>query len=441
MPPPETNLEFEALLDYLKHNRGCDLTGYKRSTLMRRFEHRMQKISVDSYQNYLQYLQCGAEEHLALLQDVLINFTGFFRDPDAWVYLTSDIIPKIIANKRPKKPIRVWSAGCSTGQEICSFLILVSESLGIEFCLQHLQCYATDADEDALQKAQNAVYSDLDVISIHSELLERYFQKTEHGYVFHSDLHRLIDFKQHNLMQDAPILAIDLLICRNVLMYFTEEAQASILTHFHSAISNTGFLFLGQAEMLVHHRQFFTPVNLKQRFYSKELNLGFENSRLTDHRNNFWKTVFELSFVAQIILDHNGYLIDANQQAMLLFELTLSDLSCPFQDLKIGKLFPLNVLTKHSNQNYDITVLKNIEWVTPEGTQFFDIEIIPIFNAQTQHFNNSVIFLETTNCRQLTEKLEQSNSELKEISEESQDLKLELEAAQQEIKRLLQDQK
>lgn len=269
MLPSETNPEFEALLDYLKHNRGCDLTGYKRSTLIRRFKHRMRTLNVDGYQNYLQYLQCYPEEHNDLLQDVLINITHFFRDPDAWVYLASEIILKIIANRFPNQPIRVWSAGCSTGQEICSFLILMSEILGIEFCLQHLQCYATDIDQDALQKAQNAIYSDLDVISIHSELLERYFQETEHGYVFHPDLHRLIVFKQHDLMQDAPIPAIDLLICRNVLMYFTVEAQTSILTNFHAAIPNTGFLFLGQAEMLIHHSQFFTPVTLKQRFYIK----------------------------------------------------------------------------------------------------------------------------------------------------------------------------
>ena len=282
MPPSEANPEFEALLDYLKHNRGCNLTGYKRSTLMRRVTHRMQRIGIDSYQNYLQHLQCDIEEHLALLQDVLINFTGFFRDPDAWVYLTSEIIPKITTNQHPSKPIRVWSAGCSTGQEIYSFLILMSESLGIEFCLQHLQCYATDIDKDALQKAQKAIYSDLEVIGIHSERLEKYFQKTEHGYVFYPDLHRLIVFDHHDLMQDAPIHAIDLLICRNVLMYFTEEAQASILARFHFAISKTGFLFLGQVEMLVQHRRFFTPVTLKQRFYNKELNLDFENSSFAD---------------------------------------------------------------------------------------------------------------------------------------------------------------
>lgn len=263
---------FEELLDYLKHNRECDLTGYKRPTLMRRFEHRMRKLKVDSYQNYLQYLQGYTEEPKDLLQDVLINFTGFFRDPDAWVYLASEIIPKISANQRPNQPIRVWSAGCSTGQEIYSFLILMSEILGIELCLQHLQCYATDIDKDALQKAKEAIYSDLDIIDLHPELLEKYFQKTEQGYVFHPDLHRLIIFEQHDLMQDAPISEIDLLICRNVLMYFTVEAQVSILNRFHLALKNTGFLFLGKAEMLIHHSQFFTPITLKQRLYNKKLN-------------------------------------------------------------------------------------------------------------------------------------------------------------------------
>lgn len=120
MPPPNSSPEFEALLNYLKHDRECDLTGYKRSTLMRRFEHRMRKVGIESYQNYLHYLQCHVEESSILLQEVLINFTGFFRDREAWIYLATKIVPEIIANKHANAPIRVWSAGCSTGQEIYS---------------------------------------------------------------------------------------------------------------------------------------------------------------------------------------------------------------------------------------------------------------------------------------------------------------------------------
>lgn len=267
----EASLEFETLLDYLKYSRECDLTHYKRSTLMRRFRHRMQRINIDTYENYLQYLQCDSEEHLALLSDVLINFTGFFRDYNAWIYLATEVIPKIIDCKPSDEPIRVWSAGCATGAEIYSLLILLAEVLGVEFCQQRLQCYATDADRDTLHQAQNATYNDLEILDIPPDLLKKYFRQTTKGLAFSPKLRRIVTVKQHDLMKDAPLPAIDLLICRNVLIYFTPEAQNSILTRFHSVLNNTGFLFLGQTELVVHQRQLFTPVSLKQRIYAKGL--------------------------------------------------------------------------------------------------------------------------------------------------------------------------
>ena len=219
MNQPEANPEFEALLDYLKHSRGCDLTGYKRSTLMRRFRQRMQNINIDSYQSYLQYLQHHPQEYLDLLNDVLINVTSFFRDRDAWDYLAALVLPKILASKQPYEPIRVWSAGCAAGQEIYSLLILLAEALGIESCLERVQCFATDADQAALQQTRKATYSDLEIASIPPHLLEKYFEQTEQGYVFHPTLHSTIIFGHHDLAQDAPMSKIDLLACRNVLMY------------------------------------------------------------------------------------------------------------------------------------------------------------------------------------------------------------------------------
>ena len=154
MNSPETPPEFEALLIYLKQSRGCDLTAYKRSTLMRRFQHRMQTINISTYQSYLQYLQSHSEEYLALLNDVLINVTCFFRDQEVWDYLASEIIPRIIASKEPTDPIRVWSAGCASGQEIYSLLILLAETLVTVSCLKRVQAYATDLDQMAVQKAR-----------------------------------------------------------------------------------------------------------------------------------------------------------------------------------------------------------------------------------------------------------------------------------------------
>lgn len=272
----EANPEFEALLDYLKHSRGCDLTGYKRSTLMRRFQHRMQSININSYQSYRQYLQNDPSEWLALLDDVLINVTSFFRDRDAWVSLANEIIPQIIASKQPDEPIRVWSAACASGQEVYSLVILFAEALGIESCLERVKFFATDVDEAALLQARQGIYQPREVIEIPPSVLEKYFEQTEQGYVFHPQLRRTIVFGRHNLACDAPMSKIDLLVCRNALMYFNAETQAKILIRFHFSLNNRGFLFLGKAETSIAKRKIFTPVHLKHRIFAKGLKLGVE---------------------------------------------------------------------------------------------------------------------------------------------------------------------
>ncbi|MBD1846685.1 protein-glutamate O-methyltransferase CheR [Cyanobacteria bacterium FACHB-63] len=302
----EVNPEFETLLDYLKRRRDCDLTSYKRPGLMRRFQNRMQQLKIDTYQKYLQHLQCHSDEHLALLNDVLINFTGFFRDRNAWIYLATEVIPRIIASQRSHEVVRVWSAGCASGPEIYSVLILLSEVLGVEFCLQRVQCYATDADADALQRAQRATYSDLETTSIPPQLLEKYFEQTEQGYVFHRELRNLVTFEQHNLIKDAPLSDIDLLICRNVLMYFTPEAQEVILSRFHHSLKNIGFLFLGQAELVMNDRQMFSLIDFKQKIYTKEPELEDDSPIISkahwqqvahqlQGQDAFWQTIFESS--------------------------------------------------------------------------------------------------------------------------------------------------
>lgn len=274
----ETNQDFEELLDYLKHSQKCDLTGYKRSTLMRRFQHRMQTINIDSYQSYLQYLQIHPQEYLALLDDVLINVTCFFRDRDAWEHLAAEVVPKIIANNHPDESIRVWSAGCATGEEIYSLLILLSEALGIEECLQRVQCFATDADKAALCQARQAIYSELEISSIPAHLREKYFQPTEKGYVFHPKLRQKVVFGYHNLMEDPPISKLDLLICRNVMIYFNRKTQADILDRFHFALQDNGFLFLGETEVVTNRQQIFNPISLMHKVYVKAAVLELDGS-------------------------------------------------------------------------------------------------------------------------------------------------------------------
>jgi two-component system, chemotaxis family, CheB/CheR fusion protein len=389
---PEIDREFEALLNYLKHNRGCDLSGYKRSTLMRRFKFRMQSIDIVNYQEYLTYLQSHSEESIALLDDIFISVTSFFRDRDSWDYLASQIVPKIIARNKPDESIRVWSAGCAFGQEIYSLAILFAEALGIESCLQRVQFYATDIDEVVIKQARLATYSANEAIEIPPDLLEKYFNKTDRGYVFHQQLRNKIIFGQHNLAENAPISKIDLLLCRNVLIYFNLKMQESILVRFHFALKKTGFLFLGKSETLTNRRQIFTPIGFKHHVYVKGLNLQLNDYLITTPKSrkkeaidvkaqqiHIWQTAYETSPFAQIAVDSYGFLVFANERANILLELTLNDWSCPFRELELGKLVNLDVLLETFKGDRRPVTLKSLEWFSSEGTKYLDIFIVQIF--------------------------------------------------------------
>lgn len=404
---PKSNREFEALLYYLKHERGCDLTGYKRSTLMRRFEHRMRSINIDSYDSYLHYLQSHSEEYQTLLEDVRINVTCFFRDSDAWSYLASDIIPRIIGNKQSDEPTRVWSAGCASGEEIYSLLILLAENLGIDSCLQRVQCYATDADEGAIKQARQGTYSDREIAEISPDWVEKYFDLTEQGYVFHPKLRRLIIFAKHDLEKNAPISKIDLLLCRNVLIYFHQEAQISILIRFHFALKQTGFLFLGKSETLVNRKQIFTPVHPLYKIYAKGSKLELEDHIVINPKfykqqssdslsiqNHFWQAAFESSPVAQFAIDYNGRLVAANERANLLFELTVDDLNFPFQEIEPGKLIISHCFTQTFYRSRCPVTLKDVEHHTSRSTKYFDVAIVPVFNSQNSLLGSVLTFVE-----------------------------------------------
>lgn len=454
----QANPEFEALLSYLKHSQGCDLTGYKRASLMRRFEHRMKSLDIDSYHTYLKYLQDHPKEHLELLSNVLINVTSFFRDGDAWQYLETDILPKIIASKQPNERIRVWSAGCASGQEIYSLLMLLAEHLGLEACLERVQSYATDLDEEAIAQARQGLYQPHEVADVPPHLLEKYFQPSAKGYCFHPGLRQLVVFGRHDLAKDAPMARIDLLLCRNVLIYCQLETQRAILTRFHFALKETGFLFLGKAEMLTQPRPIFNPVNLQQRVYTKTLKLDLEdylsirplprqklfNQALVPH-NPFWQTAFENSPIAQLAVDINGYLIQANEQANLLFGLSLCDWQQPFSNTLPSKLLSAHAPVKGLYCARQIT-LNAVKWSTAEGIRYFDVAIAPVFDSKKHLIGITLSFVEVTARQSLDGILKHHHSELTKATEalqvtESQlaVTRMELAAAYQEIQLLSGD--
>jgi chemotaxis methyl-accepting protein methylase len=270
-PPSLNTHELESLLVYLKQTHKVDLTVYKRSSLLRRTQLRMQRVGAGSCQEYLDCLQQQADEVTHLLNAVYINYTYFFRDRPVWQCLEAQIIPQIIANKAPDEPIRVWSAGCASGEETYSLAMLLLEALGIKQFQQRVQIYGTDVDQAAILQARQGCYKAHVAETLSANLLERYFEPISGGYRWRQDLASAISFHPHNLIQSPSLHRIDLLVCRNTLMYFSFEAQLRILRRFYRSLKQTGFLLLGRAENLVTQSQtsLFSPLYLQTKVFTR----------------------------------------------------------------------------------------------------------------------------------------------------------------------------
>ncbi len=279
--PPETNPCFEELLQYLKRTHNFDYTGYKRPSLMRGVHYRMNMIPIESYSNYTNYLEEHPEEFLHLFNTIEINLTTFFRNASAWDYIAANVIPRIIASKSSDEPIRAWSAGCATGEEVYSMAILLAEALGVEQFCSRVHIFATDIDYDAINQARQGSYRTNQVTGIPDHLLKKYFVQTDDYYVFRKDLRRCISFSRHNLIEDAPMSKIDLLACRNTLIYFNTEAQTRVLVRFHFGLRDNGFLFLGNTEIIPSEiTSLFSGVNFANRIFTKIANVNLHPSLL-----------------------------------------------------------------------------------------------------------------------------------------------------------------
>lgn len=443
---PELDTEFEALLDYIKHNRGFDFTGYKRPSLMRRVQLRMQETDIGTYGDYTDYLEVHPEEFAHLFNTILINVTSFFRDRTVWEYVEKELVPQIVARKNlPKDRIRVWCAGCASGQEAYTLAMVIAEVLGIEEFHRKVKIYATNIDETALDRARLATYSAKEVEGIPEPLLERYFKRSNTSYTFRPDLRRSVIFGRHDLLQDPPISRIDLLSCRNTLMYFNAETQAKIISRFHFALNSGSFLVLGKAELLLHANS-FVALDLKRRIFTKidrenrreyfmgssydstEANTQLEHSILRE-------AAFNISCFAQIVVDINGLLILANEQARLLFDLNSQVINRPLQELEIYyRPVELRSPIDQVISSHRALTLNSIGWTITEGnSRYFDVQITPLYDPRQNLLGVSIGFIDCSRYKKLQEEVEHANQELEMAYEELQSSNEELETTNEEL--------
>jgi two-component system CheB/CheR fusion protein len=446
--------EFEALLTYLKETRGFDFTGYKRSSLSRRVNRRMSQIPIIGYGEYLDYLQVHPDEFTALFNTILINVTAFFRDPEAWDFLRTDVLVPLIAAKPEGSPIRVWSAGCASGQEACTLAMLLGEILGPEQFRERVKIYATDVDEEQLNEARHASYSPREVESVPPELLERYFELIGSRYVFRKDMRRSVIFGRNDLVQDAPISRVDLLTSRNTLMYFNAETQARILGRFHFALADGGALFLGKAEMLLSHSHLFVPIDLKRRIFGKVPTRAAVNGggaradqlgelapvpltgldRLRD-------AALLAAPAAQIVVTADGLVAFSTRQAEVLFAVSSSAVGRPFRDLDVSyRPVELRRYIEQAQVERRTLHVTDVEWARGTSeTRYLDVQISPLTEADAGLLGVSVIFHDVSAAKQLRIDLERANRELEGAYEELQSTNEELETTNEELQSTVEE--
>ena len=260
----------QAILTLLRVRTRHDFRGYKDATLVRRTRRRMCLRHLDSYHDYLEYLRNHAEEADALVKDLLISVTDFFRDTAAWESL-GKVVRNIVQHKSEDDSIRIWVPGCATGEEPYSLAMLFMEELQAAKKHCSLQLFATDIDRDAIERARAGKYSNSIVADVSADRLQRFFVRSDDGqaYCINKRLREAVVFAQQNLISDPPFSKLDFICCRNLLIYLKPDMQEKVIALFHYALKESGVLFLGNSETLGRHSGSFSVIDKRWRIYRR----------------------------------------------------------------------------------------------------------------------------------------------------------------------------
>ena len=254
----------------LKRQTGHDFSLYKPNTLLRRIERRMGAQGIDQGAAYLQHMRLHPDEITALFQDLLIGVTHFFRDAEAFQVLATEVMPQLLSHRDATAPLRIWSAGCSTGEEAYSLAILVREQLDAMSCELPVQIFATDIDPHAIDFARAGIYPDSIAAELSPKRLGRFFHpEPGGGFRIDKSIRDCIIFSEQNLIKDPPFSRIDLISCRNLLIYFNAELQKKLMPLFHYALKPDGLLFLGSAEGIGDFTRLFASLNQNAKIFRR----------------------------------------------------------------------------------------------------------------------------------------------------------------------------
>ena len=268
--PAQQGNGLATIFQMLRRSTGLDFTHYRQTTILRRIQRRMVVHKIDNLEQYVRFLQMNPPEIKALYQDMLINVTSFFRNPGLFEALRAEVFPEILKGSSADRTIRIWTPACSSGEETYSVAITLLEYLGDKASTNSIQFFGTDVSESNVGRARSGVYQDNIQADVSPERLRRFFSKIEGGYRISKGIRDLCIFAQHNILSDPPFSQMDLICCRNLLIYLEPVLQAKVISLFHYATRPSGFLVLGTSEGIGPASNLFTAVDRTQKIFSRK---------------------------------------------------------------------------------------------------------------------------------------------------------------------------
>lgn len=269
LPPEASEGAVEAILMLLRARTGNDFRGYKKGTLMRRIQRRMGLRGIEEYSAYLDVLHSEPDELQSLAKDLMIGVTRFFRDAEAYAFLAEKVVPRLIQEAPPNATLRIWTAGCSSGEEPYSLAILLTEQIARMQKALDFKIMASDIDREALDLARRGEYPQDIEVDVSSERLQRFFVQKDASYQVKRELREKIVFAEQNLISDPPFSNLDLIVCRNLLIYLDPSVQDKVIDLFHYVLKDRGYLWLGCSEGVGEHPGQFKPLSQPLRIYQR----------------------------------------------------------------------------------------------------------------------------------------------------------------------------
>jgi two-component system CheB/CheR fusion protein len=394
----------EKTIILLRVNTGHDFSQYKKSTMYRRIERRMGIHQIDKINIYIRFLQENPQEVEILFRELLIGVTNFFRDPAEWVALKERILPELVAGSPPGRTLRAWVAGCSTGEEAYSLAMVFREVMDKAKPRERfaLQVFATDLDKSAIDKARQGVYPSNIAADVSAKRLDRFFVRDGDNFYVNKEIRGMVIFAPQNLIMDPPFTKLDIILCRNLLIYLTQELQKSIVPLFHYSLNPRGILFLGSAETVGGFTNLFSPAENRSKIYKRKeasksaLAVDFPSSFapaaaegpgvktqkfLSPESDKSFQSIADQLFLrrfspASVLVNNAGDIIYSNGRTAKYLELPAGKANLNIFAMARDELrYELSSAFQKAVRRKEAVCIRNISLKTVDGTQAFDLTV------------------------------------------------------------------